>query len=1636
MAAVRRLNKRLVTTLTIGLMLVLAFATFLILSQTVKKDPELYGTRGDDLMAADEPDYKKAAQAYERAYHVSDKDPKWLVSASEAYYMNGEVGRAMSALERAIIADSNLVVAQKRIVEIMYEIYGRMSSLRAMGQMQKKAELLLEMLATADAKDPEVAKILALAHHCRGLALYAQRSPKQPELAREATKEIEEAIALDLKADYITSLSIIPRQEAVNLARLAAVREIDLETYGEYVRQMREKVTEAAQIYVDALERSAGDSELLLGLGLLYKTGQAGLEIGLADFCDAQAQLQFVKARMRQQELTELRKNQNISEEEKPQWRSIIRKAIQRHKFARPRWARLAEEHKNKGKKIRQEGLDTIIRAVEQANDDDQKIQALLVLGTYQIEEQQFDKVEQIVQQLLAIDPARYESYQLGYKLYWRQAAAFEGEERAAKMKQAEDLLVRRLEMKHNLTGPEGRKNMLQQTDLKISLIRLYLYRRTEEDLNRADEYLDELERVMTNLGFAGSLPAIHQFKGDLALARGQVNKAIKNYEEASSRARGDIGLKLTLANLYVQQGEMGAAKGILDEALAAAPGHKRALAMAGAVALQQDQPKRALEYAERILMVPDEENNIAALNMKLRAFVILDRIDDAREVKKALEKNDVQVNLSLLIAMKYKADRNYEEAEKLLKEALAAEPGEKYASMLLAEVYAAQEQKPEALKIIDQAMEKNPDDESLQAFKERLGAENATQVREQAISQTIKNIEEIEDPFVKAVRFFSLYMNLGDLEQARKYLDEIRKLDPKRSIIPSFQFGLAAKDWAMAEDATARARAEDLDGINGLLYEARLISAMAWEQANQGNAEQATKLFEEALRPLGEAVKELPRKSLLRALLAEAYLWLGRVDEADTQLEAATELSAQNPYVLRALALRQWHTITGEGLGVDPDLVTGFIKNVGTAIRKMAGDEWLKKRAEWINEQVALQKELLKDKEDDPEAVVSRREKIRKENPQDIRNLLRLASVYENREKVRDMAKAEQCYQQAIEQAPAATLLRAYFSFAARNKRVEGLETFLKAHAVKLAQTGSGNGYTLLGVFFNTTRQNDLAEQAFKDAVKVEDSASKRLGLAVLYGRLGKFDKTVTWATRVLDAKPDQQQDRSARILLIKSLLRMDRWDEASSQIDKFQQEYPGPGSKMFAVRLALARENTFEAGRLLSEILEENPFHVEALLASVDVHVYTWQLESAKNDLERLAEVSPKTFGNRGRIQLAKLYCELGRPDDAAKEARKLLSAATSRPRWMEALRIDVVLALSSSLPESDYEKLLVWAGNKHKKYWGWPFEQGRLFLRQEKFRDAQKVLGKAWKLVKQSPFTLRVMVLDKYLEALFRAKQYRQVITVAGQKSTGLDKPIARMLAWQAAALYMQGKEAQAAKKYLEALKLAKDQPLSIWQITRKCLLEAISPKELIAMLEDTSGKEKDVEGAVKMAAACAYFAAGQSAKGYQLYKELIERQADPKARIAIWYMASQQFSDKWEYEQAVQALVEANKLEPENAAVLNNLAYLYAEYLDQPQKGLKLIEQVYKAMPDNADLLDTYGRILHQVGQKDRAMVYLAKSVWRKDVASNRYHLGMLLLDDQARESEARLQLERALALVEDDEHLERRIQEVLKQIRGD
>ena len=188
--------------------------------------------------------------------------------------------------------------------------------------------------------------------------------------------------------------------------------------------------------------------------------------------------------------------------------------------------------------------------------------------------------------------------------------------------------------------------------------------------LKQAEDYLVEVDKEMGK-----DAPLCLLVRADIQRLRGQSIKAIKLLEQADTAfnsASADV--KLRLAELYRQDGNLGAAQKELTALVRLAPTFPRGYYLQALIAAQLDKKTEALAFLDQGLALAPKDKDMRQLKV-LVLQALGGREKEIKTYEDAVPSDVTSVADKLQRAHRKLAEERPEEAEALYREVLAAEP-------------------------------------------------------------------------------------------------------------------------------------------------------------------------------------------------------------------------------------------------------------------------------------------------------------------------------------------------------------------------------------------------------------------------------------------------------------------------------------------------------------------------------------------------------------------------------------------------------------------------------------------------------------------------------------------------------------------------------------------------------------------------------------------------------------------------------------------------------------------------------------------------------------------------------------------------------------------------------------------------
>jgi len=879
---------------------------------------------------------------------------------------------------------------------------------------------------------------------------------------------------------------------------------------------------------------------------------------------------------------------------------------------------------------------------------------------------------------------------------------------------------------------------------------------------------------------------------------------------------------------------------------------------------------------------------------------------------------------------------------------------------------------------------------------------------------------------------------------EAEVHLREALALEANQPQFIDRQFidALERDDAAEARRLANLARETNADQARGLTYDARI-------ELRAGD-------FAKAVVTLVDASKAKPYDGWIWRTLAITYLELGNVVDAQSAFNSAIAQNPNDPITIRMFA----RTLADSGnstqaLGVLRDAVERQLRDPQLI------EQWLTLEAE---------------RGDIARAIRERRARFA-EAPANRINALRLATllgihtptresilnednepVYTERQwSVMGVAARDQAIaaarQQWINEAdgmfeelsalPDADLnLAAARAMHYRNtgRAQEGrqfLETFVRA---ELARQPGAVPYVIMAQYLFTINARADAEQWLNDGLPLQDPQQREIerALASLYLSMNNPQRALDYLLSALRGS----EDRDLRLLTAEVLISLGRLEDAESEIAKVG----APGAAGFQVELLRARvaaargetlfaeQRTAEADRAFMDELAAIERAIQ--MRSVDPRPYVMKAASLFNQYRRTGGSRPSLLHDASTLLDRALQLSAGfapalqmradlllarTPPDVNGAVREL-AALLNANRWDEATRRRLI-ELHVATNDLDRAIALARAGDTlepHRPEWA--VLLGQLLERKSDHAGAAEAYRQAYVRSREPS------VLQYWAVALLRTAEpaaVADVVSTLGANTAGFAQfPALQCIYAQALAMSNRFEEAReqlrAAHEPFKRQVDSKERPtaLSDWmRMTAEIFRGRASVAELESFVNDVTGGRLNRGEAFWLGREYTMSGPDGRARALALYRIALDdaiATGDMPDQAELHYHIGETEHALGDYPAAAEHYDKVLEINPNHVLALNNLAYMHLTRIPAPDKALPLAERAIGLVPNNPNVLDTYGVALLRAGRAREALDPLQRSVDLAPQAENHLHLAevMVALD---RHAEALAHLDQAMQL---------------------
>jgi len=1041
---------------------------------------------------------------------------------------------------------------------------------------------------------------------------------------------------------------------------------------------------------------------------------------------------------------------------------------------------------------------------------------------------------------------------------------------------------------------------------------------------------------------------ALLENKGPEALEL--LRKANEVFQNADPQTSGMV------AALYLLQGFPGKALEVLDKCLEARGVRSAALwLMKARVILQYS--RDYTEAARCVRRALDEEpGNIDAQRLQKALSSILARDE---YIPSYVETTAEIIKIYLELADGFLNDSRGDKALRILRDLYRRVPDNSAVISRLYGLYFNAGQTDSAMALLKLVIAKNPDNKRL---KNEMALLSETDPNRQFIKRMeLLDADEEYTPFQKAMEKALWSLRAGRNADYVKYLKQAVEIDPKSSMAVErlFTMVLGLNDQPLAEYCCKVSADNDLDRLGGRMYAARLaFLRRQWPKVK-------------AL--IDEILQLRPDSKQARTMLAEYYM---NADKDVQDLGKAED-------ILKDL-------LSKDHAYIPAMILMAKIKEARGELREFR--EWILRLHDLAPNYSYVRDKYMEIVGDlgNPQDAIRRREAKYRQDPKDLQNCLHLIDLYYRTGNADEERLAKWIFETLSDKEFAAGVMADYHI---RRGQVSEAQKVLG----DMVQN-SKNKFRAFLIYGDRAERfsPDLAEKAYLKAIELtpknaQGNPSDDTGyrqLAELQAGQLRWTEAADNMAKALEIRPENMD---VRRLTIQYRVNARQYIAAAAELERILSDNRDDAEALTLKAQMLLKQRSASRGQqdlsepreLLDRAISLNPNIPGPYLLRAHVLLKAQDPVMAKKDLQA---VRSKTSVPDVLMQVAAAY--RGRWLKEYDQAEAIYLSIKAERKDYELAYIELIDLYLEQRKWDRLESLLAEGRQTFPKNAGMRVAEARMWLRRGDPAKRMAALEEAFRLAPRAP-----IVMETYMQALLDSEQYATVMKAA---EPHLEYPILGpwVRASRAVAAVKLNDAAQAEELYKSAIRDIMRQQLEGVALR---LEQGYGLDAAIAKVSQWC-QDRPNDWRLTFTLGLLHRKAGEknreaSVKAIPILQKARDLTGDPKEKAQVsGIMGIVQYNLK-NYDEARNAYLAVLAAEPTDYRTLNNLAYLLANDMNQPDQAMPYVKRALDLVGDEPDVLDTYGWTLAKSKDyKEAERVLVQAAQIREPSEVLRYHLG--------------------------------------------
>ena len=419
-----------------------------------------------------------------------------------------------------------------------------------------------------------------------------------------------------------------------------------------------------------------------------------------------------------------------------------------------------------------------------------------------------------------------------------------------------------------------------------------------ESDRERKKEYLQRVVSAQRELGHNREAAAVlDQFlkeypndpqslasRADLRMASGkpdEMRQALAEFSNLVQKSPDNIRIRFSLATAYRQMGQEKEARAALLEVLSRDPKHLGGLREMADLAIRNQKPEEALQYAQRLLDI--DPNNTGARLVRTSAWALTGRRAEVRsELRRMTEENPKLAEPWLQMATLNLDEKKYAEAEQIYQKLYQPCKGDLRPVRGLVAVYFAQGQPKKALALLQNEVARSNSPQARMLLASTAAQTGDLDLALATVQDPIGGLPQDGDYFIFVG---DLYQRKGQMDLAIASFQNAQRLAPNDPVAPDHMASAFAQMERYAEAIGAERQSFKLRADSPAV-----MNSLAWYLAMAGTN------LDEAAKFARQAVEKEPGNPSFADTLGMVYLKSRKLNEAQQFFQGAVRKASEQP--------------------------------------------------------------------------------------------------------------------------------------------------------------------------------------------------------------------------------------------------------------------------------------------------------------------------------------------------------------------------------------------------------------------------------------------------------------------------------------------------------------------------------------------------------------------------------------------------------------------------------------------------------------------------------------------------------------------------------------------------------------------